>query len=70
MSDVRDDFMELAKLIDEAGLKLTFGLKAQGHVPTIREMLANGDDWNAIGKAIGWCPKTAREYWDRYEGAP
>ena len=25
---------------------------------------------NAIGKAIGWCPKTAREYWDRYEGAP
>ena len=61
-----DDLMDLAKLIDEAGLTVKFGLKAQGHLPTIRAMLNGGDNWAAIGKAIGWCPKTAQEHWERY----
>jgi len=44
-----------------------FGLKAQGHIPTIERMLSEGKDWEAIGKAIGWCPKTAQEHYERYK---
>lgn len=42
-----------------------FGLEAQGHIPTIERMLGEGKDWDAIGKAIGWCPKTAKEHYAR-----
>lgn len=31
----------------------------QGHLPTIEKMLAKHQSWEAIGKAIGWCPNTA-----------
>lgn len=43
-----------------------FGLKAQGHVPTIETMLSEGKTWKEIGKKIGWCPKTAQKYWGWY----
>ncbi len=44
-----------------------FGLVAQGHIPTIEKMLADGKDWTAIGVAIGWCGNTAKEHYERYQ---
>ncbi len=44
---------------------VVFGLRAQGHLPTIERMLADGASWQAIGKTIGWCPDTAREWYER-----
>lgn len=45
---------------------VVFGLKAQGHLPTIGKMLGQGKTWEEIGKAINWCPDTAREHYERY----
>lgn len=44
---------------------VVFGLKAQGHLPTIGRMLGQGKTWEEIGKAIGWCPDTAKEHYRR-----
>lgn len=46
-------------------LPVAFGLRAQGHLPTIEQMLAAGKTWEEIGRAIGWCPRTAEEYFAR-----
>ena len=42
-----------------------FGLKAQGHIPTIQRMLAEGKTWEDIGREIGWDPGTAEEFYIR-----
>jgi len=59
-SSIQGDIKEAFKNVSYA-----FGLDAQGHVPTVERMLADGADWDAIGKAIGWDPATARDYWSR-----
>ena len=46
--------------------RVLFGLKAQGHLPTIERMLENGATWEEIGKKIGWCPETAKEDYERH----
>jgi len=46
-----------------------FGLVAQGHIPTIDRMLAEGKDWDSIGKDIGWQPTTAKQHFERYDYA-
>jgi hypothetical protein len=46
--------------------KIVFGLKNQGHIPIIQKMLVDGKNWEEIGEEINWCPKTAREYYERY----
>ncbi len=51
-------------------MKIAFGLIKQGHVPTVGKMLAEGKSWEEIGKAIGWCPKTAKQHWLRYVIGP
>jgi hypothetical protein len=56
---------ELVELLDSK--RVVFGLRAQGHIPTIEQMLAEGASWNEIGKAIGWHGPTAKEYYERYE---
>lgn len=56
-------FERLAALLKEAGMTVEFGLEAQGCRGTIERMLADGADWQAIGKAIGWAPKTAEQHW-------
>lgn len=58
---------ELGRLLDEAGLQIKFGLRQQGHVPTVERMLAEGATWEAIGKAIGWCPVAAKNWYERFE---
>ena len=45
---------------------VVFGLEAQGHIPTIERMLAEGSNWEQIGKVIGWCHITAREQYEKY----
>lgn len=42
-----------------------FGLRAQGHLPTVERMLADGATWVEIGKEIGWCPVTAEQWYQR-----
>jgi hypothetical protein len=44
---------------------IVFGLRAQGHLPTIEKMLAEGASWDEIGKAIHWEPATAKDFYER-----
>lgn len=46
------------------GCKFLFGLRNQGHIPTIMNMLRLGDSWNDIGKEIGWVAQAAKEEYD------
>jgi hypothetical protein len=43
-----------------------FGVKLQGHIPTIERMLEEGATWEQIGEEIGWCPETAKEHYIWY----
>lgn len=43
-----------------------FGLKAQGHIPTIESMLKEQKSWEEIGKKINWCPETAKKHYQWY----
>jgi hypothetical protein len=45
---------------------ILFGLEAQGHIPTVEAALADGADWNEIGRRIGWDGETARTYYERH----
>lgn len=56
----------LTELLRDAKVTIRFGLVAQGHIPTIEEALKAGESWNEIGRRIGWCPKTAKEHYERY----
>jgi len=54
------------KFLDNWGNKpMSFGLKAQGHIPTIETMLSHGKSWDEIGEVIGWHPETAKSFYDR-----
>ena len=44
---------------------VAFGLRAQGHIPTIKHMLSLGKTWDEIGAAINWDPETARAFYAR-----
>ena len=48
------------------GAQIIFGLEAQGHIPTIEKMLAEGRNWEEIANTIGWCQVTAREHYERF----
>ena len=61
-----DPIGELIELLDSCGTDIRFGLRAQGHIPTIQRMLAAGESWGAIGKEIGWCPATAEKWFCRF----
>ena len=65
---------DLIDAMSEKGVKVVFGLEAQGHMPTIKRILDKWNEpiienqvdmtfskcvWEEIGKAIGWCPFTA-----------
>jgi hypothetical protein len=67
MSAKVDPWKELVQLLKEANTPIKFGLRAQGHIPTIERMLASGSSWEAIGKAIGWDPQAAKEWYYRTE---
>ncbi len=46
--------------------RVVFGLEAQGHIPTVEAMLAEGQDWKEIGRRIGWDGETAKQYYERH----
>lgn len=60
---------ELGKLLDEAGATVKFGLRQQGHVPTVERMLRERKTWAEIGEAIGWDGNTAAEWYYRFEAS-
>lgn len=41
-----------------------FGLRAQGHIPTVEAMLRDGCTWTEIGRAIGWDGMTAKRFYE------
>ena len=49
--------------------EVQFGLVAQGHIPEIEAMLAEGQDWNEIGAVICWHAGTAKQHYERYLAA-
>lgn len=54
----------LDDLIEKFGdTPIVFGLRAQGHLPTIERMLEEGRTWEEIGQEIGWCSKTAERHY-------
>lgn len=62
---------DLRKLSGLAGKVLAdapvaFGLEAQGHIQTIETMLADGADWQEIGRSINWDGETAKSYYERH----
>lgn len=65
---------DLVNAMSNKGVKVVFGLEAQGHLPTIKRILDKWNEptienqvdmtyskhvWEEIGKEIGWCPFTA-----------
>jgi hypothetical protein len=57
----------LGELLQEAGAELRIGLRAQGHLPLVERMLAAGESWEAIGKAIGWSPRAAQRWYETFD---
>lgn len=60
-----DPIKELGDALKSSGMKIKFGLRAQGHIPTVRRMLAAGASWDEIGREIGWHGDTARKWFER-----
>lgn len=46
--------------------RVVFGLEAQGHIPAVEAAIAEGADWQEIGRRIGWDGETAKTYYLRH----
>lgn len=57
------DFEEAARVLKWGHIQ--FGLQAQGKLTYVGVLLAQGKSWEEIGKEIGWCPATAKEFYER-----
>lgn len=53
----------------DPSVRVVFGLEAQGHIPTVEAMLAEGHTWREIGRSIGWDGETAKQYYERHRAA-
>jgi len=51
---------------DKLSGPILWGLKAQGHIPVIHQMLCEGRDWSAIAKKINWDERTAETAYFQY----
>jgi len=70
IQDCNGDLLEqLGNAIEASGRRVAFGLRSQGHLPTIETMLSDGASWGEIGKRIGWTPATAQEWYEREEAS-
>lgn len=58
-----DIFEELGRLLQEAGLKVTFGLTEEKRA-RVTQLLAEGHDWPYIGREVGWDPTTLRQFYE------
>jgi hypothetical protein len=54
------------KLLGEVfrDVKIKFGLRAQGYIPIVEAMLADGKTWDEIGKTIGWNGRAVKEWYE------
>jgi hypothetical protein len=52
--------------LDGPKIRIAFGLEAQGHIPAVEAALAEGADWQEIGRRIGWDGNTAKGYYERH----
>lgn len=50
---------------DILDLPVYIGLRQQGHLGTVEQMLRDGKTWEEIGAAIGWNWQTALDWWAR-----
>lgn len=50
----------------DPNVRIVFGLEAQGHIPAVESALAEGADWQEIGRRIGWDGETAKTYYERH----
>ena len=57
---------ELTQLIEKNNIQIAFGLEQQGYIPTVEKMLAEGKNWEDIGKVIGWHGPTAEKWYQMY----
>lgn len=61
---------QLADLLRVANAPIKIGLRAQGHLPTVRRMLEEGRGWEAIATEIGWAASAVQEWFpweDKYD---
>ena len=67
------DIEKLSDAITEKGLKITFGLQPdhiaiiEKHMPQNRQHHFEEWVWDKIGKEMGWEPKTALQYYLKYQ---
>ncbi len=47
-------------------MRLLFGLEAQGHIPTILDLMKRGKTWPEIAKHIGWSTIELKKHWRTY----
>jgi hypothetical protein len=53
-----------ASILDLLGdVPVAFGLRAQGHLPTVERMVAEGASWDEIGCEIGWAGEAVEEFY-------
>lgn len=54
---------QLCDLLKECGVTPKIGLEAQGHIPTVERMLAEGKTWDEIAKAVRWSDGATVKEW-------
>lgn len=59
------DYEDMGRALS-ADTPVVFGLEAQGHIPAVEAALAEGADWQEIGRRIGWDGETAKSYYERH----
>ncbi len=67
-AELIEDMLKHPGLAHLLAAPVVFGLRAQGHMPKIEEMLAAGHSWFGIGRAIGWCPETLKRHYELAKG--
>jgi hypothetical protein len=65
-SDEMDDKEFLDSIEPKPGVRVRFGLEAQGHIPTVERMLDEGCCWPEINRAIGWAGDAAEKNYMRH----
>jgi hypothetical protein len=63
--EVIEDMTDEEVLNKFLNVPFLFGLRAQGHIPTVERMLAEGKTWDEIGQAIGWLGYAVEEHWGK-----
>ena len=66
MNQVPHTIKDLCDLLGECNVTPRIGLEAQGHIPTVERMLAEGHSWDEIAKAVRWSDGEVVRKWYGY----